>query len=266
MKLQDVLTERIYSSDGKLVITIQNHREASDSSQISTYVNRQPYVTHIRGVDAEIYSLFNYVSGPEVTNLLSSLKGKGPYELNPKQLDTFLVQCQIAIERVLEKTKPDVIIYPKSSSTLIGDLVSKITGAHDDIKVLGDAFVKKAIDAESVEPLINTAHPDWEKFSSEHPDEVKKLKKSVAKMIRDHKGRLELKKLYKPYLKFIKNFIEMKDAYEVLDSVLDKSVLVLDDVLSSGTTMAEMVRQLAEMEPKSLAGLTIFKHTTKISS
>ena len=75
-------------------------------------------------------------------------------------------------------------------------------------------------------------------------------------------GELELKKFYKPYLKFIKNFIELRDAYEVLDKVLGKSVLVVDDILSSGSTMAEMIRQLEEFEPSKIAGLTLFKHTS----
>jgi hypoxanthine phosphoribosyltransferase len=44
--------------------------------------------------------------------------------------------------------------------------------------------------------------------------------------------------------------------------VMEKNVLVVDDILSSGTTMAEMIRQLEELEPSKIVGLTLFKHTT----
>lgn len=263
MKLADIkptLVERIYAEDGSVVITIQSHQEASDKVQISTFTRRHPYETNLRGSNgATIYSVYNYVSSPEITRLLSSMKGKGPYTINPKQVDSFLERTAAAVTL---KHVPDVIIYPKSSSDFLTKFATKVGKRYPSAKVLGDAFMKKLLKADDVEPLINTSHPDWEKFSSEHPADVAKLKKSISKMIRDNNGELEMKNLYKPYLKFIKNFIEMRDAYEVLESVIGKNVLVVDDVLSTGSTMLEMVRQIAEYEPSSIAGLTIFKHTT----
>jgi hypothetical protein len=266
MKIQELLTERIYAEKDNLVITIQSTKDSSTKEEISTFVRRQPYETNLKGSGGSVvYSIFNYLSSPEATKLLSSIKGKGPYKVNPKQLDTFLIQTALASKSIIEKLKPDVIIYPKSSSTLVADFAKKIGEKHD-IKIINDAFFKKVLNPEDIEPLINTSHPDWEKFSSEHPGEVKKLKMSLSKMIKDHGGNLELKKMYKPYMKFIKNFIEMQDAYEILEAVIEKNVLVLDDVLSSGSTMLEMIRQIAEMEPKSIAGLTIFKHTSQSST
>lgn len=266
MKLKDIkplLVERIYSDGDSLVITIQKHREASDKSQISTMIRRQALETNLKDSNgAVIYSLYNYVSSPEITNLLSSIKGRGPYKVNGNQLKTFLDQCAIAAEPVLSKIKPDVIIYPKSSSSLTAEFAKKIHDKHPSAQLVSDAFYKKILNAEDVEPLINTKHPDWEKFAANNPADVEKLKKSLSKMIRDHDGKLELKKMYKPYMKFIKNFVEMRDALEVLEAVLEKNVLVIDDVLSTGATMLEMIRQLVDNEPNSIAGLTIFKHTT----
>lgn len=262
MKLHTLL-ERIYGNGDALVITQQNSREASTKDAISTFVRRQPYETHLRGAgDAVIYSLFNYLSSPTTTNLLSSLKGRGPYKINEKQLEAFFKQVNLASTQLVHNVNPDIIIYPKSSSTLTAKFVESLSNLAPKAKILPDAFIKSLLKAEDVTPLINTSHPDWEKFAKEHPDEVKKLKHSLAHHIEEH-GTLELKKLYKPYLKFIKNFIELEKANDVLDQVIGKRVLVIDDILSSGTTMIEMLRQLHELEPSYLAGLTLFKRTNQ---
>jgi hypothetical protein len=259
MKFKDFLQERIYSKDDKVIITIQHSREASTDEAISTFMKRVPYETHFKGAgDSVIYSILNYVSSTESSKLLSSIKGKGPYSVDQKQYDFFLEQVIESCTKLMSVAKPDVIIYPQSSSKLVGDFAKHLSLKFPNAHLLSDVFVKKILKAEDIEPLINTAHPDWKKFVETHPHEVEKLRRSLLKQIEDH-GALELKKLYKPYLKFIKNFIEMKDAYQVLETVLDKRVLVIDDVLSSGSTMIEMLRQLKELEPKYLSGLTIFK-------
>ena len=169
-------------------------------------------------------------------------------------------QVRESAAKVVNRVNPDVIIYPKSSSEFLKAFVDEIKASSQSAVVLSDQFVKKTLDAENVEPLINTDHPDWSKFERDHPKEVEKLKKSLKNLIKG--GELELKKFYKPYLKFIKNFVELKDAYDVLETVMEKNVLVVDDILSSGTTMAEMIRQLEELEPSKIVGLTLFKHTT----
>jgi phosphoribosylpyrophosphate synthetase len=192
--------------------------------------------------------------------MLTSIKGKGPYELHKKQFEVLMKQLRDGTEKILKQTRPDVLVYPKSGSPFLKQYIDSIRNLDPDLKIIDNAFLKKQLDGTEIEPLINTSHPDWEKFASENPKEVVKLKRSIATNI--HNGVIELKKLYKPYVKFIKNFIEMRDAYELLDSVLGKKVIVIDDILSSGATMAEMVRQLEELEPSEIYGLTVFKHTT----
>lgn len=259
MKLKE-LFERIYAKDGDLIVTKQASAEASTQDAISTFIRRLPYETKFKVADATIYSLFNYLPGPVTTELLSSIKGKGPLDLKPKALQLFFDQVETAVAPLLKKLQPDVVIFPRSSSPLTADFAKILKAKSPKSEIVGDAFIKKLLKADDIEPLINTKHPDWTKFAADHPGEVKKLKQSLAKHIETN-GTLELKKLYKPYLKFITNFVEMEDASRLLDMVIGKKVLVVDDVLSSGATMLEMLRQLEEFEPSELSGLTIFKRT-----
>lgn len=259
MKLIDLLEDMTIVGD-ELRITVQHYRAASTADSISTSFPKQPYTTKIPGCKAEIYSLLNYVSSETSTKILKSLKGNGPAKVVPKQFEIFMRQVKEAAAKAVARSKPDIIIYPKSKSEFLKKFVSEISVSAQGAEVLDDRFIKSILSAEDVEPLINTNHPDWAKFAENHPKEVEKLKKQLKSLVAD--GELELKKFYKPYLKFIKNFIELRDAYEVLDKVLGKSVLVVDDILSTGSTMAEMIRQLEEFEPSKIAGLTLFKHTS----
>ncbi len=259
--LQETILEDISIEGDSVRITSQNYKSASTKDSISTYFRTQPYVTHVKGVDADVYSLMNYVSSPTSSDILKSLKGGGPYKVNDKQFASLMAQVKEASTKLIKQAKPDVIIYPKSRSPLVKKFVDEIASIYPTAKVLPDSFVKSVLSAEDVEPLINKKHPAWKKFAEENPKAVHELEMSLKRQIKN--GELELKKLYKPHLKFIKNFIELKDAYEVLDKVLGKNVLVIDDILSTGSTIAEMIRQIAELEPAKIIGLTMFKVTTK---
>lgn len=266
MKLRELsndpvsILEGISAANDRVVMSTTNWRETSTADTIGTTFKRIPYKSSIKGSEP-IWSVLNYISSEQSTKILQSLKGKGPYEVSDKQLDQLLTGVVGACRQLFISFKPEVIIYPKSSSDLLKKFVDKLHKAYPNIEVLDEAFVKKILKAGDEEALINTNHPDWKKFSEENPKAVEELKKSLARHIQD--GNLELKKLYKPYVKFIKNFVELKDAYSVLEKVMDKRVMVVDDIFSSGTTMLEMFRQLKEFEPKDLAGLTIFKRTSE---
>jgi hypothetical protein len=262
--LQELLNinERIYSTDNNLIISIQHSRETSEKDAISTFIRRNPYQSHLPGInDVDIYSILNYVSSEETTKLLQSMKGRGPYSIKPAQLEAFLDEVSKHVGGILQKIRPDTIIVPKSSSPLLANFTAKLKTSYPKAKFVTDAFIKKALDAENVEPLVNKDHPDWEKFETDHPKEASDLRKSLARMIKTT-GQLEIKKLYKPYAKFIKNFVEIEQSGDILEHLIDKKVLILDDILSSGITMQEMIRQIKEFEAKAIYGLTIFKRTS----
>jgi hypothetical protein len=250
--------ESIYSAQNQLKITLQHDRAASDKDIISTFFKKIPYISNLKGSPAKIYSVLNYVSNEETTKLLTSLKGKGPYEVPPKQVTTFLHQAAAACKHAMDDVKPDLIIYPRSSSKLVKSFVT-VLGEMYRVKVVDEGFVKSDLKDVNVDDMINTKHPDWEKFASS-PKAVAELKRSLAKHLKG--GELELKKVFKPHLKFLKNYLKLRDESATLDQVIEKRVLVVDDVLSTGSTMIEMLRQVSEFEPKVVAGLTIFKRTT----
>ena len=266
MKLRELscdpigVLEDISAAQGQIKISTTGWKDTSTPESISTSFKRIPYKSSIKGSEP-IYSILNYVSSPESTKLLTSLKGKGPYVVNEKQIDQLLTGVVGACKQIMHTLDPDVILYPKSSSPLVKQFVDRLHKAYPKVTFADEAFVKKVLKAGDEDALLNTQHPDWKKFAAENPDAVEDLKKTLKRHIKD--GNLELKKLYKPYVKFIKNFVEMKDASNTLDQVIEKRILVVDDVFSTGSTMLEMFRQLREFEPEAISGLTIFKRTSE---
>lgn len=253
--------ESISAVKNNLLITTQHDRGASGPDSISTYFKKLPYHTALQ--HNEIYSVLNYISTPETMKLLTSLKGRGPYEVSQAQLDRFLSQVADASSGLIKRLNPEVIIYPASTSTLVKGFVDKLKEKHPSIKVTSEAFIKKSLKGADVKAVLNTEHPEWAKFEAENPKAVAQLKQTLKHHLEN--GELELKKLYKPYLKFIKNFIQLKDVSETIDVVSGKRVLIVDDVLSTGTTIREMIRQVEELEPAQVSTLTIFKRTNLVS-
>ena len=266
MKLREITSdpisvlEDISAAQGQLKITTTSWKDVSTPTSISTHFRRNPYKFSPHGTEPT-YSILNYVHSDEVTKILSSLKGKGPYAYDDRQITHLLTGVIGACKKLMTDLDPDVILYPKSSSPLLKRFVDMLHKAYPKVMVTDEAFVKKMLKAEDEAGLLNTEHPDWKKFAEKYPDTVIELKKSIKRHIKD--GVLELKHFYKQHAKFLKNFIEMKDASNTLDQVIEKRILVVDDILSSGSTMLEMFRQLREFEPESISGLTIFKRTSQ---
>ena len=255
------VNESISAVKNSIQITTQHDRSASTIDSISTYFKKVPYHTALQ--HNEIYSILNYISTPETMKLLTSLKGRGPYNVSAEQLDRFLTQVTDACAGLIKRLNPEVIIYSASTSPLIGGFVSHLKETHPKIKVASEAFIKKSLAGADVKAVLNTEHPEWTKFADENPKAVLQLKQSLKHHLES--GELELKKLYKPYLKFIKNFIQLKDVSDTIDVVNEKRVLIVDDVLSTGTTIREMIRQIEELEPAQVSTLTIFKRTNLVS-
>lgn len=254
MRLSELL-ESISVAGNQLRFAQQHSPFSSTKSEISTYPERRTYKTHLPGVDQPVYSLFNYHGSPVTTKLLTSLKGKGPLEVRAVDLKNLINTAVTAAKPVVDVVKPETVIYPRSSSPLVKIFVDALADKYQLTSYEG--FTKRALDKLKGRDLIDTSSPEWEKFSQEFPKDARELEQALDRQVKT--GQLELKKLYKPFVRFVRNFMEPTDVSKLIDALVGKRVLVVDDVLSSGSTIRDMLRQASELEPKELAGLTIFK-------
>lgn len=268
---QNVNLSEMLKVDDKnnVVYTMQSQKFGSSKTEIDTYDKIGWY--HEAGVKTggvTVFSAYLYKHSDVVTDILHSLKGSGPYHVSDSTRDKLLKATAKRAAELIKVKKIDTIIFPKSSSTFLKEFVSHIEKelAGADVTVISDAIVKKQIDEVSVEKKDFSELIDFEnpKFNTLKDSTIKALEKSIEKSIKANiangKGStVSIKDIYKGNAKFVKNFLEIvKDLSELLH---DKNVMLIDDVLSSGATFAEMVRLIKNENVKSLVGLTIFKNT-----
>lgn len=262
---------KIDDKNNSVVFTLQKQKFGSNSTEIDTYIGHGWYSEHTADSgNIDIYSRYLYKRGDVITGILKSLKGNGPYKVDERTLHNFLKQTAASAAELVKSKKIDTIIFPKSSSEFLFAFVEEIKrhlGGHP-VTVIADAIVKKQIDKIEVDKgdMTNLINFDHKSFNTLKPATIKALEKQLARNIKANaeagKGNtVSVKDLPKMQAKFVGNFLEL--VKELSGLLQGKNVMIVDDVLSSGATFAEMVRLISGEDVKSVVGLTIFKNTSE---
>jgi orotate phosphoribosyltransferase-like protein len=268
-QFKDVLLSETLSVDAKTntVVFSMQQQSYADKDEINTFIKAGWYHQNSGSSgNIDIYSRYLYKHSKAITNILQSLKGSGPHDVSEKTVSNFLKQTATSAAEFIKTKKIDTIIFPKSGSDFLKAYIEEIQhqlGSYE-VNVISDAIIKKQIsDIElkkgDMTELINFDHKS---FNTMKDSTIKALEKQIAKNIaanHDAGKGVSVKGINKMQAKFVTNFLELvKDLSDDLDG---KNVLLVDDILSSGTTFAEMVRIIKKENVKSLVGMTIFKNT-----
>lgn len=125
---------------------------------------------------------------------------------------------------------------------------------------------KKKEDIERSNPIIKKENlqKQIEEWKVKYRKDKEELKKEVIKTYKKAAGiqQLDMKKMHTSVRPFFIDFLDIdinRFTQEELDNMMNKRVLVIDDVITSSSTMADTIRQLATIDPKSVTGLVLFK-------
>lgn len=269
MKLVDLLNERIYADPPYVVITTQADKYAPSPDEISTYLKPLgvPYKTEGKQTNnVPVFSIYLYQaagSDGTTTQLLKALKGQGELKVKEAELRSFIDRTAAWLKRFFAVHQIDTVIYPQSSSPFLASFVDALQTKHPKLKIVKDAFVKREahdIDNE-LDSFIDHEHPEFEKLGAKNAADLKKsVKRELEKAKAEGKpATISAKNIFKGHAKFVHNFMTYVGN---LNEVTGKNVLIIDDVLSSGTTFNDMVKQLKKLSPASVQGLTVFKRTS----
>jgi hypothetical protein len=277
MKLRHLFEDiyRSLSRPGEVSLSVNKNEKKNRSSDRESITTATPLPLRVvasktRGVP--VYYAYNYLHSEEVTELLKALKGKSDLKLDNRQLEHFFTDtCDYLVKGLKQRgIKPDLMVCPASSSTLVREFAIRLAKAMGDVKLVTDAFLKKKAfilpeDRNQALRLIADTLIDKELVAAKYhgadaEDFMKKIAAGILLSIKKH-GSLELKDVYKQYGKFVKGFLDKKPDVEY--DIMDKEILILDDVLSSGSTMSEMVRLVKDdCLAKTVTGVVIFNMTT----
>lgn len=137
-----------------------------------------------------------------------------------------------------------LIALPQSTSPLLKQVVESISNKYGTtVELIDDVFLKNKI--EDI-----TVHPDViQKVRDKHGDEVaQKVEKRYYSYIASAKvdGEFKMKKIptEKGYRRGVTNFLRINDKKQdaIFRLVNENKVLLMDDIVTSGTTMVEMKR------------------------
>jgi phosphoribosylpyrophosphate synthetase len=162
---------------------------------------------------------------------------------NSKNAEYIKFEIIPRVESLIKQRSIEVIMVPSSSSKLLkyfGNELSKKTG----IPIIEDSFVKSLpseieIDTGGIAVDSNT---------------IKRLYQIVQNS--ERVGYFELKKVPVQFRKFFVGYIKLNRDKK---SFIDKNVLVVDDILTSGATLTEIYRILHANGANAITGLTLAK-------
>jgi hypothetical protein len=242
ISFRDFINESFSIDGDRLVI---RYGEKSDTNKITFGKGKlKPYLKKLDGIDVQVQSLYTF-KDQAGTVLMKMLKDK---KIDSETYDLFLRRSAVFASRVIREQKIDVLVLIGSSSNLGRDFAHKILDVNAGIKLAPANFVK----AKSAEEIkIDYDHP---KIS---PSIIKSLESALRRAQRE--GVLKMKWILPANRKFLKNVF----AYEGNANIfLDKNVLLVDDIVTSGSSILSPFKTAQEAGAKSVSCLTLFKSAT----
>jgi hypothetical protein len=172
---------------------------------------------------------------------------------------SILKNAVIGLNYNLNLAKIDVIVYPKSSSRVNQELAKFIQSKGGNAIVVPDSFIKNS---------IHDIEIDMGKVDrmSNGDDETKAnilaaLDRMFQRSQKSYGDEFKMKILYPNQRELIRNFMKFKSetGIRVMQNIEQGTVLFLDDIYTSGTTLREMVNILRNLGASHIFGFALFK-------
>lgn len=223
----------------------------SDPAGVSTRLGKNKFVPYLKkDKTLDGYSVYSvYSSGADTTtDVLKSIKKKSDIKVSDQDYNHFINRTAVFItSKILLPNKIDCIVTPRSSTNILNDLLKQIQARNPHIEFFPESFIK-TVDLSKIE--IDYDNP---KIS---PGIIRSLTSILNKSMKT--GNFEIKKALPQNRKFFRNFFEIVDP-KIFAKFQNKNICVIDDVLSSGTTLLEIMKTIASYNPTSVIGTSIYK-------
>jgi len=246
LSFESWLNESINITDGKLVFDYGS-KKGGLSTKLGK-VTKDDKFTPKKSSSKKTggYDVFSvYSIGKKTATILKTLKKKTSIDMDREDYDRFLKRTAIFIAGKIIKDV-DVIVFPKSSSFLVQDLVEMISKIEPKIKIISDGFLKNDVDK------IKINYHEY-KVS----DKTRRAMENIIKKSKKQ-GYLEVKTVPKMFLNYISKVLIPNNSNIKLEYVDGKKVAVLDDVISSGFSFREMANSLKTFSPKEIIGISLW--------
>lgn len=196
-----------------------------------------------------VYALAGLRYNPNTREMLHKLKLK----LKDEELSKFINFITNDISLLMNELKIDYLVQVPSSSLFLRNTMQSLSSLSG-VPLANFLSIKKV----PIQNLkFNKRSPQLEGMDRYDIEEVKsQVMKHIRHQIEDDNEYLEAKRFPKNLLGFITNFFEVSGDVKQLEG---KRVLIVDDNLSSGNTMKDIVDMFSLQYKAQTSGLVIFK-------
>jgi hypothetical protein len=193
---------------------------------------------------------FNKTPNKQLKGLLrDSIKYVDVKVINPEDVDLMISKGVNNFNQIEPLSSFDVIIFPKSTSKILDLLKIKLSSkAGKNTLVASDLFIKNTLD---------NIQLNQEKLEQLSPENREKVLKILNKVFTNDS--FKLKSIPPQYRKFIENFLSFNSDTEkrIFNSLIDGKVLLVDDILTEGTTFVNMSKLLENYGVNSITGFIL---------
>ena len=241
------LLEGVRIQDNKFIIDYVKNPDDIHHLNMGKDKSKTPYSMASKEFGGHtVFSSYTLPTSEESKALQKALKGKPNdlgIDIDQTDVKRFVMRtAQHLWMKAIKDKKIDVIVTMKSSSDLSKIFASFFQAKIPNIVYLPDTLHKADISKISI--------------SDNASSQQKKRLNDILRKSLETGTSLEMKNVPVPMRKFINGFVEYDNIYKKLEG---KTILVVDDYLTSGTTMAKTFQILSEMNPLAIYGVTIFK-------
>ena len=162
--------------------------------------------------------------------------------------DKFLTRTSLYLSKIVTDNDIDTIIMMESSSRLIADLMIKMNKYLPKYYNMHtyDKGIFKNPDISAIE--ISTQY-------ELKPETIKELERILLKA-RENKY-FSIKKVPAKFRELIKNWLKIND--RILSKIVDKNIMIIDDIVTTGSTIKEASVLIEDAGAKNLIGISIIK-------
>lgn len=216
--------------------------------------NNIPFATKAKQYQgATIYSAYEIdnkkIDRDVKDSILKSIKGGSNVSFSLKDYKHLLTRSALYLNKTLKKLNIDTVVFPESSSPLASDFADALAKYIPNVVTLPNAITKSKVDKVGFD--LGNIDPDSEKGKQMTELLNTHLAKSTAS------GQFKMKDVGPQFRHFFKNFMQLDGG--VLKDIEGKNVLLVDDVLTSGSTLSDSITQLLAHGAENVYGATLFR-------
>jgi hypothetical protein len=211
--------------------------------------NFTPYETNLGF--GKVYSLYSVRDSNnkeiKVADVKSILKGMhNSIVFDYDNYNQFLKRSIMYMSYIIQKHSTDIIMYPKSSrplvKTLINLLKERLPSSYD-FTVYDESLIKTMDKAEIDPEIIKVLDPQT----------IRDIEKKISK------PDFKIQTIPPQFRKSLINWVNIDNITD--NKIEGKNIVIIDDFLTSGSTIRESMRKLLSYDAKTVTGFTLFKNS-----